>query len=194
MRRSFREGMLCATLALCLLMTMVQGVGKTIAYLADGTHQVVNLFQVAQVPPVITEEFDGILKTNVRITNDGNVPAYIRAVVAVTWQDEQGNLAAEAPQEGVDYSVTFGAAGWQSRDGYRYCLSAIEPGKQTSVLIASARQLREKKGYSLVLEILAQTVQAEGTDSFGNRPVELAWGVDIEDGTLKDATITGKEA
>ena len=44
-------------------------------------------------------------------------------------------------------------------------------------------------GYHLTIDIMAQTIQAKGVDAKGNKPIELAWGVDIEGGQLKDATI-----
>ena len=193
MRRKIKDGLLCLTLILCFAEVLYFGVGKTLAYLSDGTHKMINVFQTAFVPPVITEEFDGMLKENVRIQNDGNVPAYVRAFVAVSWQDADGNPAAEIPKSGTDYEIRISSTGWSFRDGCYYCVVPVMPGAQTPVLITAARQLREKEGYALVVEILAQTVQAEGEDHFGNRPVELAWGVDIADGAVTDATVTGRE-
>ena len=45
------------------------------------------------------------------------------------------------------------------------------------------------EGYSLSVEILAQTIQADGVDAKGNKPIELAWGVDIVDGNVVAASI-----
>ena len=60
----------------------------------------------------------------------------------------------------------------------------------TDVLIDEAEPIAPNGDYHLVIEILTQTIQSEGVDSKGNKPIELAWGVDIENGQLKSATIT----
>ena len=59
------------------------------------------------------------------------------------------------------------------------------------MLITNCAPNAEKapEGYSLAVEIIASAIQAEGQDSKGNKPVELAWGVDIDGGRLKAATI-----
>ena len=36
----------------------------------------------------------------------------------------------------------------------------------------------KKDGYTLHVEIVSQSIQAEGTDAVGVKPVVLAWGVD----------------
>lgn len=40
-----------------------------------------------------------------------------------------------------------------------------------------------------MLRFLSSGIQAEGVDKLGNKPIELAWNVDIEAGALKAATI-----
>ena len=48
----------------------------------------------------------------------------------------------------------------------------------------------EPKGdYVLHFEIAASSIQADGFDDKDNKPIELAWGVDIEKGVIKDASI-----
>ena len=42
----------------------------------------------------------------------------------------------------------------------------------------------EKDGYTLHVEIVSQSIQAEGTNAKGEKPVQLAWGVTIEDGSV----------
>lgn len=39
------------------------------------------------------------------------------------------------------------------------------------------------------IEILAQSIQADGVDSDSNKPIELTWGVDIVDNDVVAATI-----
>ena len=83
-------------------------------------------------------------------------------------------------------------------DGFYYYIQPVEAGDSTEALIESCEALRElvigegddQVTYRLSVEIIGSAVQAEGADSKGNKPIELAWGVDIENGELKDADIT----
>lgn len=176
-----RKILIVSAMAVALILA---GIGGTYAYLSDSSQTVVNTFLPGQVPPGIVEEFNGILKQNVRITNQGNVSAFVRAAVVVSWKDEQGNIGPDVPALGLDYTLEFASEGWEKQGDYYYCLSSVAPGEETPVLIQTAEQLRFPEGYSLVLEILAQTIQAEGVDFEGRKPVMIAWGVDIQDGNL----------
>ena len=160
------------------------GISGTLAYLSDRSLTVVNTFLPGQVPPEIGEEFNGLVKENVRVKNQGNVPAYVRCAVIVSWKDAQGDMAPEVPVKDVDYTLQFSDEGWKKQGGYYYCLQEIGPGEETPVLIREVKQISCPKGYALVVEILSQTIQADGLDVEGRKPILLAWGVDITDGTL----------
>ena len=75
------------------------GVGGTIAYLITNTGSVVNTFQPAYVTSQVNEDFNngGTTKSNVTITNTGNVSAYIRAAIVITWQDADDNTMPAQP-------------------------------------------------------------------------------------------------
>lgn len=184
-----------SALAVSLALLLTMGIGATLAWLSDTTPGLVNEFTPVSDPPEVTESFEGTLKKDVQVINKGNIPAYIRAAIVATWQkvDAEGHttgeLAPDAPVLGTDYTLTLADSGWQQQGGYHYCLTSVEPSEMTPELIESATQLREKDGYKLVIEILAQTIQSDGTDKWGNKPIELAWNVDIEGGALKEATI-----
>ena len=92
-------------LALALLLTI--GVVGTIAYIQTSTQDVANTFTPGKVPPVINESHNGTTKTNVSVTNNGNVAAYIRVAVAATWRDAEGNIAPFNAVENTDYQITF---------------------------------------------------------------------------------------
>lgn len=171
-------------LSVLLIALMAAGIGTTAAYLSDKTQTVVNVFHPGAVPPEITEDFNGIVKENVRVKNQGNVACFLRAVVIVSWKDEEGNLASKVPVNGVDYTLDLSGEGWKNQGGYHYCLTPVAPGAESPVLIRKAEQLSYPEGYTLVVEILAQTIQAEGRDSDGKKPIEKAWGVDIQNGTI----------
>lgn len=184
-----------SALVVSLVLILTLGIGATLAWLTDQTPGLVNEFTPASVPPTIEEKFENNVKENVKVTNGGNVRAYARAAIVVTWQDAQGNIAPTVPVLGTDYTMTtITTDGWsaQQADGYYYYGGILEPEATSGVLISEAKQLKkydEAGSYQLVIEILAQTIQADGVDAKGNKPIELAWGVDIENGELKAATI-----
>jgi len=180
--RAKRKTALLVSLILLFTMTM----GATVAFLIDATQEEKNVFTPAEVPPTIVETWpdDHKVKENVKVTNLGNVDAYIRAAIVVTWQDAQGNVAPVVPGED-DYTLEISTTGgWSAKqaDGYYYYLSPVaandpkSDADTTGVLISRATQDVEKEGYTLSIEILAQTIQVEGTDANGKTPVELAWG------------------
>lgn len=153
-------------LLVCLCLTAALGIGSTLAYLTSTPEPVVNTFKAGNVPPTIQEtepkESNGYVKSNVRVTNNGNVPAYIRAAIIVTWQKD-GKIAPTAPVKGTDYTMTIGS-GWTTEiDGYYYYNSAVAAKGQTTDLITEAMQIKaHEDGYQLVIDIVAQTIQADG--------------------------------
>ena len=85
MKLNRKKGILLLAAAMLIL---VCGVGSTLAYLATQTGQVQNTFEPAYVRSSVIEESwnDGnLVKSNVTIKNTGNVSAYIRAAIVVTW-------------------------------------------------------------------------------------------------------------
>ncbi len=161
-------------LSLILALAVLGAVGGTLALLTDNTSPLANIFQPAQVSCVITETFNGSEKTDVRVTNTSNIPAYIRAAVVVTWTAEDGSISAKAPQHGTDYSLDIDLAnGWAyHNDGYYYYTSAVEVGAFTNQLIKSAKALTVKEGYQLTVEVIAEAIQSQPDEA-----VLEAWGV-----------------
>lgn len=152
--------------ALVLILTV--SVGGTIAYLIDRTEAVVNTFAPSSIPTEVEENEGNSVKKDVVIRNKGNIDAYIRAQIIVTWQDDNGNVYSTKPVEGYDYTINIGS-GWDydTATGFYYCKTAVEPGETTPNLIDNLTILETSKapadGYKLHVEILAQAIQAEGT-------------------------------
>ena len=185
-----------AALLASLVLVVVVAVAGTVSFIATQTQGVVNTFTPSSIPVEIHETFNGGTKSNVRIENEGNANAYIRAAVVVNWVDEDGNVLGQRPVKGTDYSITYDLLnGWAEGDDGYYYWTAIVPATNgtdlTGVLISEATVLKDApvRGYDLAIDIMAQSIQADGVDAKGNKPIELAWGVDIEGGQLKDATI-----
>jgi len=117
-RKKQKMTVLVSLLAIALVL-----VGGTIAFLTAKTDVATNTFASGKVSTYIDETFDNNVKTNVSIKNTGNVMAYIRAAVVVTWQDDEGNVAPITPKAGIDYNINYNlsAGGWaKSSDGFYY--------------------------------------------------------------------------
>ena len=201
-RRAAQSGRGKAPVVAAVALAGALAVGGTLAWLTDGTAEVANTFEPAEVTCAVVEsgeiegsEFiDGVSakKTDVEVQNTGDVSAYVRVAVVANWVDAEGNVAPVAPVAGTDYDIVLNTAdadGWTARDGFYYYEAAVAPSSATDPLIASCSPKAAKGGYALQIDILCSAIQAEGVDAKGNRPVELAWGVDIENGQVKPATI-----
>lgn len=156
---------------------MIAGVvGGTVAYLVADTDPLTNNFDLAEVSCRVEEEFDNQIKENVKIQNTGDIPAYIRAKVVVTWKDEDGNVYGQAPIEETDYTIQFNEGVWKREGDYWYYDEPVAPVTEnncyTPVLINRCSSSgTETEGYHLSVEILAEAIQSEPT-----KAIQEAWG------------------
>ena len=140
-----------------------------------------NTFTVADMNLEVDETFDNNVKSDVKVLNRGDVPAYLRAAVAVSWKDEDGNILSSVPAEGKDYNMVMGDDWARGSDGYWYCKSSVADGGESPVLIEECTLKNTEKGKQLSVDILVQGVQAEPPDA-----VKELWGAAVsEDGTLE---------
>lgn len=150
-------------------------IGGTLAYLTTSSGSVVNTFTPGKVDITVNENFDGSVKENVAIENTGNVDAKIRAMIVVTWQDEKGNVYPAAPVEGVDYNIFWTKDGWSGPTNGWYVYNDIVPSEDdpetedvkedcTGYLFTSCSLVEGKtpEGYHLVVDVIAEAIQAEG--------------------------------
>lgn len=185
--KKFRWPLLLAALALSLT-----AVGGSLAWLLDQPASAENRLSPGRVPNTVEEDIEDGVKNNVRITNTGNVDAYIRAALVFTWVDDAGNVSSDRPRPGVDFSWDLQLDGWkQGADGFYYHLRPVDPGASTGVLFTNC-QAGEKKGFRLSAEILGQSVQALGLDETGTPPAVKNW--DSVTGIGDDRTLLIKEA
>lgn len=181
-RHGRRLGFGRQVLLLAALVVIAMGVvGGTVAYLVTNTTPVVNTFEPGYVKCVINEDFnDGdTVKENVTVTNTGNVDAFIRAAIIVTWKS--GNdIVATVPENDIDYKITGleNNTKWTKVGDYYYYNKKVSPGEKTSNLFDSCEVLTDN-GYTLSVEILADAIQAEP-----ERVVEENWHVTIRNGIV----------
>lgn len=189
-RHGRRLGFGRQVLLLAALAVIAMGVvGGTVAYLVTNTDPVVNTFEPGYVSCRINEKgSDGekdfennvdTVKKNVTVTNTGNVDAYIRAAIIVTWKS--GNdIVATVPENDIDYRI-IGLENnkkWTKIGDYYYYYEKVSPNGTTSNLFDSCEVLTDN-GYTLSVEILADAIQAEP-----ERVVEENWHVTIRNGIV----------
>ena len=192
MKKTKKPAALLVSLAL-VLGIVVTG---TIAFLATNTGPVVNTFTPTKLSVDVEEDIENGVKRNVAVKNTGDVDAYVRAMVVFSWVNEKGEVLGEAVDAG-DYTIEWmpdkdGVQnGWVKSGNYYYFTKKVGSQAETDVLFTDCAPVAANvpEGYSLSVEILAQTIQADGEDEKGNKPIELAWGVDIVDGKVVPASI-----
>ncbi len=167
-----------STLAFCILITLVICVGGTVAYLSTQSHIVKNTFTPAIVECEIHEEFDNKIKKNVKVQNTGDVDAYIRVKVVVNWKNGVDVIPANPSEYVIDYAQN---KNWIEINGIHYYKLPVKSGDYTEILINLAKQIVESpsEDYQLNVEIMAQAIQADGTNIDGEKAVKDAWGIDF---------------
>lgn len=160
-----------------LLLLLCCTVAGTLAYLVTSTDPVTNTFTPAHVTTAVDETFEKGVKSDVKIQNTGDIPAYIRAAVIINWADANGNVYGGAvPEKGTDYTITWTKEGWVEHNGYYYYTAPVAAGALTGELFTDcklAEKVTPPEGYNLQVTILADGIQAEPIDA-----VKQAWGVD----------------
>lgn len=164
-QRKTRKPVIFLASAILLVCALI---GGTLAYLLTNTDAMANTFTPAKVTTSVSETLDGTTKSNVKIKNTGNVEAWIRACVVVTWKDEDGNVYGTAPVEGTDYSISYSSTGWlRGDDDFWYCTSPVAPEQETAVLINSCTYIdNAPDGYSLNVEIIGSGIQSKPDTAF----------------------------
>ena len=153
-----RSGILLAA----VIVLLAGAVGGTWAFLVAQSEPVQNNFTYAHVRCRIDEKFDGTTKSDVQIQNTGDISAYIRARIVVTWKDASGNVSSTVPVKNTDYTITFNETDWTQQGDYWYCKTAVDATKFTPVLIKECKKTgTAPDGYDLSVEILADAIQSE---------------------------------
>ena len=176
-------------IAFCVCILSCAAVSGSLAWLISTPEPVVNTFTPGAVTIQVDETFNGTTKSDVRIKNTGNVPAYIRVALVPAWVDDEGNIAAKPASLKLndDCNIAWGKVGngyeddwFIGSDGFYYCKTVIEPGKSTPILIKSCTVKGEEHEYDFELQVIASAVQSLPTSTVGE-----VWPVVVgTDGTL----------
>ena len=117
-------------------------------------------------------------------TADKKYAIYVRVMINITWQNDNGEVYGQQPVAGKDYSLVINDVDWfcDLTDGKYYCYTDVPVGGTTEMLIGKNEnqkldQLKASpaEGYKLKAEICAQAIQAVGVTSSGLPAVEDAW-------------------
>lgn len=183
-RRSKKTG----TLFLSLLLVIGMVVGGTIAYLTTKTDGTVNTFTPSKVSCEVTEKFDGStgVKSDVNVTNTGNIHAYIR-VKLVSYRVNNGGDHIGGTAEIPDFTP---GAGWVENGDYYYYTKPVAPGKQPETPLISSITLTgsydDADGGKQVIEVMAEAIQ-----SVPEAAVRDAWGEGFSIGTDGSLRVPG---
>ena len=176
---SRKQKILAAVLIVIALIGMAAG--AAFGYLSAQAGPVQNTFTPDQeMDPSIVETFDGTVKRDVYVdVGNPGYAVYVRAAIVVTWEDEDGNVYAQAPKE-TDYTLELGGD-WFKEGNFYYHRKMVPSGEKTGVLIKRCAQKSEAPAdYRLHVEIIAQTIQALGSTDVGGIPaVTNAWGITV---------------
>lgn len=171
-QRRFNPRFVGLVLSLALLIS--GAIGGTVAYLITETGNVANTFEPAGVPITVSDKMieNDTKKTDVKVTNNGNVDAYIRIALVATWQDKDGIVYPGTPTINTDPKT-----GWVARDdGYYYYTEPVKPGESTPAAFEPISvPSGAPDGCHLVIDVLAESIQAKGVDG-SDSAAKIAWG------------------
>ena len=177
-RRRKRRSKKAVTLFLSLMLVATMMVGGTLAWLFTKTEPVENTFNPSHVDCDVTESFDGTTKSNVNVTNTGDIDAYIR-VKLVTYRVNDKGQHIGGTASTLDFSP---GAGWVLHDGYYYYTKPVEPEKMPEADLINSITLEsytDVDGGYQAIDVMAEAIQSEPA-----RAVGQAWGVSISPGSV----------
>lgn len=161
-----------AVLLIAVLLLITTAVGSTAAFLVTKTEPVVENFAYAQVSCQVTDTMG--------VKNTGTAQAYIRASYAVNWRDEEGKIAAAAPEEySCDLAENPQGAWVEGGDGYFYYPAPVDPGDEAPSLLTCSVSRPENPEYTLSVEVVAEAIQSTPAEA-----AEDAWSVRVSGGVL----------
>lgn len=163
-----------------IISVLIIGAASTSTYILRTTDPEKNEFTPANVTCRVEESFVNAVKSNVTVKNTGNVDAFIRAAIVITWENDKGEVNAAVPNADLDYTMTLGDGWIKSSDGFYYYPAAVAAGANTDKLIKTCTASdTAPEGYRLNVQILATALQADPP-----RAVENAWNVTVNGKTL----------
>ena len=191
--RQSKKIMVIVSLVIIAVLTISSFSVMLIAKYAKSSNQLENdytpgVYDTPTINDTVDADADGnFYKSNVIITVGSNdYPEFVRAALVITWQNAQGEVYGQPPVLGDDYSIEYNDADWTlGSDGYYYYNKAVKSGCSTEPLIGADQKLKQTgsapEGYTMHVEVVAETIQAVGKTSDNITAVMDAWGVQPAD-------------
>lgn len=169
-------------LVVSLLALLLVVAGGTLAWLT-AQDSVSNTFTPAHVSCVVTENFNGTVKSNVNVTNTSDIAAFIR-VKLVTYRVNDDGKHIGGTATIPDFTP---GANWVKYGDFYYYTKPVAPQQQPKeALIGSItleRSYGDADGGKQVIEVMAEAIQSQP-----ERAVGQAWGVTITEGKVEPYT------
>lgn len=157
------------TLFVALVLLLTLAVGGSLAWLVS-KDDVTNSMVPGQVPIQINETVSNNVKSDVTVTNNGNIQAFIRVAIIANAVDKDGNVTVgDIP----DFTVS---PSWTPIGNYYYYNGIVEPkgtdGDTTAPLFTT-----DVKFAGGEINILAESIQVLGGRQYDGSASVDAWGV-----------------
>lgn len=170
-----RSGGRFAAVAAATVLLLALTIGGTVAWLTTQTNGITNTFLPSSVSCTVTEEFKDNVKSNVNVTNTGDIDAYIRVKLVSYRTNDQGQHIG-----GTAAIPTFApGAGWVEYNGYYYYTKPVAPGEKPDANLVDSLNLKasydDADGGHQSLDVMAEAIQ-----SVPEAAVKAAWGLTID--------------
>ena len=153
--KKFTKKSLMLLISVALLLTFA--VSGTVAYLVAGTEKVTNTFTPADVEITVTDTVEDYVKYRPTITNDGDIPVYVRVAVVAYWEKENQIVASW----NEDLTSVLNSGWVKKDDGYYYYTQPVAAGGSAVLFERYEQPTPPVEGVHLEMTIIAQAVQTE---------------------------------
>ena len=113
--------------------------------------------------------------TDYTVTNNGNIPVYVRAFAYPVWKNDAGDVLSEIPDVELVYEDN-----WQDNNGILYYKGVLPAGETTEPIFTAPASVPDspEEGYTLQYDVDVDVIQADP-----DAAVQDAWGMIYSDGT-----------
>lgn len=133
----------------------------------------------SEIDVTITDTVSDNVKSNVVITNTGNVPEYIRAAIVGNWFDASGNIvSAWSEAQGTFAGKAASGSKWVKDGAWYYYTDPVAPGAETpgKLFTSYTAPAAPVTGAHLEMKIMVQAIIADdmvANSAWGVKPSEL---------------------
>lgn len=166
------------TMLIATALLLALAIGGTVAWLSTNDGSITNTFTPSRVSCEVTENFDkdtGV-KTDVNVTNTGDISAYIRVKLVTYRTNEAGQHIG-----GTATIPTFTPGeGWVQYGGYYYYTKPVASNEQPETNLIDSMNLigsylGDTDGGKQAIDVMAEAIQ-----SVPEAAVQAAWGLTFD--------------